>query len=112
MLRIWTFNPEKKNEIERFLSQQTYGKIITTTERQQYQLTSSKFSDIIFLLDEGLIFSPSFYGRKLPKAMHGYHPTLESQQGVLLFNQAIPTSLVPIKRTTDVYRLLSHLCNI
>jgi hypothetical protein len=107
MLRIWTFDNEKKTEIVRYLDQQPYGKIITVEERSKYQLASPKFGDIIFLLHEGLVFSPSFYGRKLPKAMHGYHPELESQQGVLLFNKSIPSNLMPIIRTTDIYRLLA-----
>jgi hypothetical protein len=109
MLRIWTFDNNKRIEIEQFLNRQTFGKIITADERVKYKLTSFKFGDIIFLLNEGLVFSPSFYGRKLPKAMHGYHPELESQHGVLLYNNPLPSDLIPIKRTTEVYRLIRNL---
>jgi hypothetical protein len=108
MLRIWTFDNNKRNEMEQYLSQLSYGKIVAATERLNYQLTSPKFGDIIFLLNEGLVFSPSFYGRKLPKAMHGYHPELESQHGVLLYNNPLPSVLSSIMRTTDVYRLLTE----
>lgn len=110
MVRFWTFRQDKKAEIEQFLNQQTYGKIISAIERQKYQITSSMFGDIIFLLNEGLVFIPSFYGRKVPKAMHGYHPELESQKGVLLFNQHIPDELAPIEQTKDVYKFIKYIC--
>lgn len=109
MLRIWTFDDSKRKEIEQFLNHQPYGKIITDDERAKYKLTSSKFGDIIFILNESLVFSPSFYGRKLPKAMHGYHPELTSQQGVLLYNNPLPSGLRSMQRTTDVYRLITAL---
>ncbi|MFB3897953.1 MAG: alkaline phosphatase family protein [bacterium] len=109
MLRIWTFTDKKRKEIEQFLDHQPYGKIVTDDERAKYKLTSSKFGDIIFLLNEGLVFSPSFYGRKLPKAMHGYHPELASQQGVLLYNNPLPSDLGSMQRTTKVYRLISTI---
>ncbi|MDI6783294.1 MAG: alkaline phosphatase family protein [bacterium] len=107
MLRVWCFNDEKKTEIERFLATQNYGKMISSDERKRYRITSSQFGTIIFLLNEGLVFSPSFYGRKIPKAMHGYLPDLKSQIGAMLYTQPIPDSIQPIENTKDIYKLIT-----
>ncbi|MCX7918586.1 MAG: alkaline phosphatase family protein [bacterium] len=112
MLRIWTFDNNLRSELEKFLNQQVYGRIITPEERLQYKLTSSKFGNILFLLNEGLVFSPSFYGKKIPKAMHGYHPELESQKGVLFYNNIIAQHLLPIEKTVDIYKFLSVILKI
>ncbi len=89
MLRIWTFNDSKRTEIEGYLTDVPDGKIMSPAERSRYGITTETFGTIIFLLNEGKAFTPSFYGRKLPRAMHGYAPELESQKGVLFSSRGL-----------------------
>lgn len=89
MLRIWTFNDNKRAEIEDYLTDLPHGNIMSLADRSRYGITSEAFGDIIFLLNEGMAFNPSFYGRKLPKAMHGYAPELESQKGVFFSTRGL-----------------------
>lgn len=89
MVRIWVFNNNLRYEIESYLSQKETGKIIEENERKEFGITSREFGDIIYLLNEGSVFIPSFFGRRMPKAMHGYHPYLESQHGIFLSTKKV-----------------------
>ena len=84
ILRLWTFNSNIKQQIEDYLFDLKYGSIIFPEERKKYGISSRKFGDIIFLADESVMFTPCFWGRKISKGMHGYHPELESQKGIFL----------------------------
>jgi predicted AlkP superfamily pyrophosphatase or phosphodiesterase len=83
MMRVWIFDEKKRNPIENYLRQQEFGEVLSAADRKKYGITSEEFGSIIFLLNEGVVFNPGFFGRKMPRAMHGYRPELESQQGLL-----------------------------
>jgi predicted AlkP superfamily pyrophosphatase or phosphodiesterase len=110
MLRVWTFEEGKKKEIESHLNSLGFGKIVDTEGRSRYGIASKKFGDIIFLLNEGAVFCPGFFGRKQVNAMHGYSPELESQAGLCLCldgnnsNTELPPKLGPI----ELYKFLNN----
>lgn len=110
MLRVWTFNAKKKVEIEDYLNMLVFGKIVNREQRIKYGITSKKFGDIIFLLNEGIVFNPSFYGRKMPKGMHGYTPELESQKGFFLSLEKDCTVFKEVT-TTNLYNIFKKLLN-
>ena len=87
ILRCWCFEPSLKTEIEQYLNEIDVGRVLNETSRYKYGITSRTFGDIILLIDEGFVFQPSFFGKGLPKAMHGYQPELDSQQGIFVCNQ-------------------------
>jgi len=105
MLRVWIFDARKKIEIESHLNKLNFGKIVNTEGRIRHGITSKKFGDIIFLLNEGAVFYPGFFGRKLPKAMHGYWPELESQKGLVFSNQILNRTEYA---TTELFTLLKE----
>jgi len=107
LLRVWTFNESFKARISSYLADLGYGRIISSEERTLYGLTSPRFGDIIFILNEGFAFEPSFFARSIPRAMHGYHPELLSQKGVLLHMGHQPLAEKP-KRATSVFRILKE----
>jgi len=86
ILRIWIFNDKLRTCIENYLENLNIGKIITSKKRKEYGLTNNQFGHIIFVINEGLMFCPGFWGKRLSKGMHGYHPELESQKGILLYS--------------------------
>ena len=106
MLRVWTFDTRGKIEIESHLNKLNFGKIVNPEERVRYGIASKKFGNIIFLLNEGAVFNPGFFGRKLPKAMHGYCPELESQKGLVFSNQILNRTEYA---TTELFTLLKEM---
>ena len=89
MLRVWTFCEIKNVEIEEFLNALDFGIVLDEKKRLDYAISSKEFGDIIFLLNEGIVFNPGFMGRRMPKSMHGYLPELESQKGILFTNKCL-----------------------
>jgi len=88
-LRIWVWDLSLKKEIISFLQESKVGNILTERERTFWGLSNSSFGDIIFLLKEGYAFVPNYFGLRLQKAYHGYHPELESQKGIFLHSNDI-----------------------
>jgi len=112
LLRVWVFDDGLWVKINNYLSSLNCGMVINFREREKYGISNREWGDIIFLLNEGNVFSPSFLGRKLPKAMHGYHPELESQKGIFLFSgpgDFKPTGAI---RTIDAFLILRGLLNL
>ena len=52
-------------------------------------MATDGFGQLLFLLDEGVMFAPSFMGRTAAEAMHGYLPSLPSQAGLLLSSEEL-----------------------
>ena len=113
MLRVWIFDAKKKVELENHLNGLNCGKIVNPEERIRYGIASEKFGNIIFLLNEGNVFSPGFFGRKIPKAMHGYRPECESQAGLCLSlaDDNSNTNLPPSLGTIELYKFLNNRFN-
>ena len=84
MLRVWIFNKNTKDKIENYLKGLNFGKTLTSEQRISYGIDPVEFGNILFLLNEGVVFTPGFFGRKTPKAMHGYRPELQSQKGLIV----------------------------
>ena len=112
MARLWAGNIYLLNQINEWLiTSGLPGRLLTMEDRHQWGITSKAFGDIIFLLDEGFMFVPNFIGDRPAKAMHGYWPLLESQQGI--FASTIPirdlSNEGPIK-AFKAYDILDKLC--
>jgi predicted AlkP superfamily pyrophosphatase or phosphodiesterase len=106
--RIWTFESKVKKAMEDYLTNLKIGRIVPPLERKEYGIDSKRFGDIVFLIDEGLMFCPSFWGGKLSKAMHGYHPKLESQKGIFLLSEHEDSIANRMMRGTEVYNFLKE----
>ena len=112
MLRIWIYRSSLYPRTMRLLEDFGHGTILSQTNRNRYGVTAPYCGDIIFVLDEGYIFSPNYFGLKQPRAMHGYLPQLESQQAVLLTQgPGIKREhLNQIQSTRDIHHFLVELC--
>jgi len=84
LLRVWIFDQALHSVVRDYLVHFGHGRVLTDAERREYGLTSPRFGDFIYVLNEGLAFEPSTFARHIPKGMHGYHPETPSQQGVLV----------------------------
>jgi hypothetical protein len=108
MLRVWCFNKPRQHEIERYLETLEGGKVLDHQRRASEGISLPALADIIFHLDEGFVFCPSFMGRKSPLAMHGYHHSFPNQVGFCLCRDAADT---PVREpaelsTIDLYQFL------
>jgi predicted AlkP superfamily pyrophosphatase or phosphodiesterase len=106
MLRVWTFNDAARARVLEFLRDLPGGRILPTDERERLAVASPGLAEILFLLDEGAIFNPSFFGRERVAGMHGYHPELPRQRGVFCVNVAIDD---PPTRAREVFPFLDCL---
>lgn len=107
MVRVWVNEPELQAEIGAFLAAKAGGRLITAIERETYGVTNEAWGNFIYLADEGNMFAPSFWGRGVSVAMHGYHPELPSQRAFIA--HAGPRPLFDsgkIYRSTDVNSML------
>lgn len=86
MVRIWLHKKSLANSMIKFFSDINEGIIISEEKRKKFGILNPKFGDIIFLLNEGHVFAPSFMGHNSPKAMHGYDPNITSQYGIVMSN--------------------------
>lgn len=110
-LRVWMDDENLCGAMEAALNKlvcEGHGVVLDGAAREKYGLTDKKHGDYIFLLDEGKMFCPSFFGRSLCKAMHGYEPELESQQGALITNVAINSDTLQAKQ---IYQLIEDACS-
>lgn len=110
ILRLWVFDSEVKKKIAEFLNNWGEGKLLSQEERSRFSITEPIFGDLIYILNEGTVFYPSFWGRGSVAAMHGYHPDTESQKGCVVSDQQIFASKM-IPKSTEVYSWLKEqLC--
>lgn len=110
-LKVWTANPGLTERIEDFLHDLKIGRTITPSERAAFGLTSNGFGDLIFVIDEPLMFVPSFWGGRSSRGMHGYHPENPSQHGIFLMSSADDAANGErTLRNVDVYPRLRALC--
>jgi predicted AlkP superfamily pyrophosphatase or phosphodiesterase len=106
LLRIWLSDQTLHPTILEYLNQLPYGRIVSAEDRQVYGLTSPRFGEFIFVLNEGWAFQPSTFARKIPRGMHGYHPTAPYQQAVALHIGPTWRDKTP-ERMRDVYHVMS-----
>ncbi|MCD6571384.1 MAG: alkaline phosphatase family protein, partial [Deltaproteobacteria bacterium] len=109
-LRVWTRNCSLKKEIVNFLQESKVGYVLTEEERAFWGLSDSRFGKVIFLLKEGYVFVPNYFGLRLQRAYHGYHPKLESQKGIFLYSGS-KIAIEP-EYLVDVYNTMKRLIQI
>jgi len=108
MLRLWVLrDDELLSKAVALLDSLDCGTIVSEQDRREFGVTKRTFGDLIFVLHEGHVFSPSFLGNVLPKAMHGHHPREPGQQTVFLTNHE---PAVEVRRTLDYYCVFKGSC--
>ncbi|HBT49622.1 MAG TPA: hypothetical protein DEA61_07325 [Caldanaerobacter subterraneus] len=86
MMRFWYFDEEYKEKIREKLNTLEYGHLLSIKEKKKLRVyfPDNKYGEDIFLIDQGYVLYPSFKSWSIPKAMHGYHPNLKEQLGVVI----------------------------
>lgn len=109
IMRVWIFNERLQPSIAEYLASKKEGQIISSEERTEFGITSRESGDFIYCLNDNLVFAPNFLGLKPTKAMHGYHPYLESQLGILLYQGEEKFDLPDTVRAKDFFHFAQRL---
>ena len=107
LLNVWAFESGLADRIKDYLHELKIGRVLSADERVTFGLTSQSFGDVIFVIDEPLMFVPSFWGGRPSKGMHGYYPENPSQHGIFLSSEGEGERTL---RNVDVYPELRALC--
>lgn len=85
MARLWGFDTETAvgSESEGLKS---IGRFLTESERSAVGIdfADTSYGEVIFLLEPGRVFHPSYVSWAKPVGMHGYDPGRTSQDGILV----------------------------
>jgi len=94
LARIWIGDPSLEEPIAGLIYDTPGIKLLDHSERVKLGIASASLGDMIALADEGLVFHPSYVSRIPPAAMHGYHPDLASQRGLVVsdFASGLPNT--------------------
>jgi predicted AlkP superfamily pyrophosphatase or phosphodiesterase len=76
MARFWFHTADAREAVEKLLATETAGHVLSEGElaRLGCDFPEQEYGELFFLLDPGVIFCPSFMGRRPVKGMHGYDP--------------------------------------
>lgn len=104
MARFWFLTEKAEKLIRRMLDTIHVGRILSDQELMDLGAfwKDSRFGDLIFLVNEGVLIVPSFMGKKPLAAMHGYHPNSPGSYSVFMGsnignpNPKILTDIFPI----------------
>ncbi|QDC99118.1 alkaline phosphatase family protein [Candidatus Methylopumilus universalis] len=105
-IRFWTYDKVFHLDILKYLKGYKYGKIINRQERKTFGITNKDFGDIIFRLNEGMMFVPNFFGVRACKSMHGYSSYSENQAAFIATNANV--NLKYIKYSRDLYKFFKN----
>jgi predicted AlkP superfamily pyrophosphatase or phosphodiesterase len=101
MARFWCFDPEVKTRLHGHLRQlDDVGQIVAPQQLQEMGVyfEDAQYGDSVFLMNSGIMITPSFMGRKAIPGMHGFHPDDPESAAAILSNQALPKDLTRIEQ--------------
>ncbi len=108
MARFWFFNDRARWLVTDCLKNVPEGRIIDDEELKQLGafFPDRYFGELIFLVKEGVLITPSHMGARPLRGMHGYHPADPHSFAFLCTNQEnIPEEVAAIP---DVFRLMTR----
>lgn len=114
--RFWVFNNNARNLITDVLQNSNGGHLLSQEEIRNYKLDfkSNSYGDLYYLADVGKLIFPNFFTvlkNRMPKAMHGWEPTHDSQLGFLYTNQDV-NNFNRIDDVTKIFNLFREIMNI
>lgn len=107
MARFWFPNPSARAKVEECLNSVDEGKIVSEEELKQMRVPheGSKFGELFFLMNPGILINPSFMGLKAIPGMHGYHPHDKDSYASIISNRPLPDNINSI---TDIRKTMQQ----
>lgn len=105
MARFWCNTDTARDTLTLLLDTLDFGRILPDEELASYGVLfpDRRFGDLVFLVEPGVIIAPSYMGKNAPRGMHGFHPSHELCDAMLISNVAMPD---PPTHIRDMYRLM------
>jgi hypothetical protein len=88
MARFWFFRDGVREQVADLLARIRGGQVLEDDELERLGVLypDRRYGELIYLADPGVLFVPSFMGKKPIAAMHGYHPDHEDGDTLFLTN--------------------------
>jgi hypothetical protein len=112
---FYIINKSAKEALHELLNDiRDYGKVLSDDEMKAHGINQDLYGHLIFALNEGVVFFPSFFQRReLPKGMHGY---LHSSYDNAIFISSLTTECKnTIQRSlkfSDIFNYIVNFWNI
>lgn len=104
--RFWFLNGKAEKKIRDMLDTVPVGRVLGEEELIDLGVywSDSRFGEVIFLMNPGVLIVPSFMGNKPLAAMHGYHPDDPSSDAMFMTNVSLGSYPEHI---TDIFGLMT-----
>jgi hypothetical protein len=95
-----------RTQVETWLAGRPEGRIVTDAELERWGclFPDRRYGELFYLLNEGVIFAPSFMNQRRVPAMHGYDPDLPHSRACWLTSHAVAQPPVRIEGIYPVMR--------
>jgi hypothetical protein len=106
MARLWfPAGSADRVRVEEWFRAQTGGRVVTDEELKKWgcHFPDGRYGELIYLLDNGIIFAPSFMNQHRVPAMHGFDPAEPDSAACWLTNYPCPD---PPKRLEDIFDVM------
>ena len=107
MVRFWfPGGAGIRTQVETWLAGRTEGRIVTETELDRWGclFPDRRYSELFYVLNEGVIFAPSFMNQRRVPAMHGYDPDLPQSRACWLTSHEVDQAPARIEGIYHVMR--------
>ena len=113
MLRVWTDDEAMSERIGTFLDSRSDGTLLTREQRRRHGISSPSFGKYVYVLDEGAVFWPGWYGGYFPRGMHGYMPDEVSQHAIIVHGGAgVDSHLALPEQSRDINAFLQDILDL
>ena len=107
MARFWFLGDAGiRTQVETWLAGRPEGRIVTETELERWGclFADRRYGELFYVLNEGVIFAPSFMNQRRVPAMHGYDPDLPNSRACWLTSHEVEQAPVRIEGIHHVMR--------
>ena len=107
MARFWFPGGARiRTQVETWLAGRAEGRIVTEAELERWGclFADRRYGELFYVLNEGVIFAPSFMNQRRVPAMHGYDPDLPQSRACWLTSHAVAQAPTRIEGIYHVMR--------
>jgi hypothetical protein len=108
MARFWFPGGEAiRTRVENWLAARTEGRIVSREELEKWGcwFEDGRYGEVFYLLNNGVIFAPSFMNQRRVPAMHGYDPDEPDSAACFLSTTQVER---PPARIEQIHRLMQE----
>jgi hypothetical protein len=111
LARFWFQDSAARRRVMKLLDAEATGRVLSADDLEVLgcDFGDDRYGEVIFLLEPGYVFDPSFMGPWVPRGMHGYHPDHADSAAAYLSNT---TAAIQPRHLTDLHDLILRDCGV